>query len=215
MQSTPGVYWPSALTCAAHCCYKAGNTLSWSEVTMQEERLQHLLTFYCRWSILGHFCPLILPEHVNCCSAFRGTAFSAQLMYDPQLFVIQSCKQKGNRRKQQREAGTHASRKLEAALCVLTTELSYWPWHTSPSLNMTAGSLPSFLECAAICELEPLRVYEQSCWFIYSQLIMLNCKQSVCFSSADNYPLVNISLKYLQHLATVQNCYIKTNILSQ
>lgn len=31
---------------------------------------------------------------------------------------------------------------------------------------------------------------------------MLNCKQSVCFSSADNYPLVNISLKYLQHLAT-------------
>lgn len=71
-----------------------------------------------------------------------------------------------------------------------------------------SGVLPGF-------ELELLRVYEQSCCFIYSQLIMLNCKQSVCFSSADNYPLVNISLKYLQHLATAQNCYIKMNILSQ
>lgn len=43
---------------------------------------------------------------------------------------------------------------------------------------------------------------------------MLNCKQSVCFSSADNYPLVNISLKYLQHLATPRHRYIKTHILS-
>lgn len=42
--------------------------------------------------------------------------------------------------------------------------------------------------------------FYKECCFIYSQLIMLNCKQSVCFSSADNYPLVNISLKYLQHL---------------
>lgn len=41
---------------------------------------------------------------------------------------------------------------------------------------------------------------------------MLNCKQSVCFSSADNYPLVNISLKYLQHLATAGNLYIKMNV---
>lgn len=41
---------------------------------------------------------------------------------------------------------------------------------------------------------------------------MLNCKQSVCFSSADNYPLVNISLKYLQHLAPAGNLYIKMNV---
>lgn len=42
---------------------------------------------------------------------------------------------------------------------------------------------------------------------------MLNCKQSICFSSADNYPLVNISLKYLQHLATTAgNLYIKMNV---
>lgn len=41
---------------------------------------------------------------------------------------------------------------------------------------------------------------------------MLNCKQSVCFSSADNYPLVNISLKYLQHLAPAENLYIKMNV---
>lgn len=41
---------------------------------------------------------------------------------------------------------------------------------------------------------------------------MLNCKQSICFSSADNYLLVNISLKYLQHLATAGNLYIKMNV---
>lgn len=41
---------------------------------------------------------------------------------------------------------------------------------------------------------------------------MLDCKQSVCFSSADNYPLVNISLKYLQHLAAAENLYIKMNV---
>lgn len=40
---------------------------------------------------------------------------------------------------------------------------------------------------------------------------MLNCKQSVCFSSADNYPLVNISLKYLQHLAPAGILYIQMN----
>lgn len=63
-------------------------------------------------------------------------------------------------------------------------------------------------------EWELLRVSGRS-WFIYSQLITLNCKQSVCFSSADNYPLVNISLKYLQHLAMPQPRSFKTHTLSQ
>lgn len=63
-------------------------------------------------------------------------------------------------------------------------------------------------------EWELLRVSGRS-WFIYSQLITLNCKQSVCFSSADNYPLVNISLKYLQHLAMPQPRSFKTHTLSR
>lgn len=150
---------------------------------------------------------------------------------DAQLFLLNQCvslnplwiqpckpKLKGDKkeRNQQKEK---VSRKLlglkprdaPAAQAVLIMELCYW------LLCMRwAGSVPSFLEYAAcLWTWDAERLYEQSCCFIYSQLIMLNCKQNVCFSSVDNYPLVNISLKYLQHLATAQNCYIKMNILSQ
>lgn len=95
----------------------------------------------------------------------------------------------------------------QAAQAALIIELCY-------SAHEQVQCLP-FWSMLPACELEMLRDYEQSYCFIYSQLITLNSKQSVCFSSVDNYPLVNISLKYLQHLATAQNCYIKMNILSQ
>lgn len=44
---------------------------------------------------------------------------------------------------------------------------------------------------------------------------MLDCKQSVCFSSADNYPLVSISLKYLQHLAPEEKPLHQNECLSE